>query len=165
MAPDERDGAPAKPADRLPILVGTAWALGLDVPAAVLLPLGGPGGRVLEAIEPGLAGRIEHGDFLVGGDRFGRGERAGEAARALRDLGVAAVVAHSFDGNFQAAEDRIGLAAVQLNEALVIHTGARLRVDLEGGRVVNMSSGDRFPIRHLGEDRLATLREVLLAGS
>ncbi len=163
MAADEESTARERWQVRLPILVGTAWALGLDVPSELILPGGERGGPILSPIDPTLADRIAAGDFLVGGGGFGHGAVADAAACALREAGIAAVVAHSFDPSFERSADRIGLPAVQLNEALVIHTGARLRVDLEGGRVVNMSSGDRFPIRNLGEDRLAALREALLA--
>lgn len=152
----------AEPSERMPILVGSAWAIGLDVPAELIVGGGtGDGAQgILATVDPTLAGRIRPGDFLVGGDDFGRGARAEEAVRALRRAGIAAIVAHSFDAGFQEAADRAGLPAVQVNEALVVHTGARLRVDVEGGRVVNMSSGDRFPIRNLGEARLERLRRA-----
>jgi hypothetical protein len=42
-----------------------------------------------------------------------------------------------------------------------IRTGQTVRVDIDGGRVVNLSSGDRYPIRNLGEELLATLRARL----
>jgi len=45
-----------------------------------------------------------------------------------------------------------------VNESLAIHTGERLRVDLEGSRVVNMSSGDRYPIRNVDDALLARFR-------
>ena len=51
-----------------------------------------------------------------------------------------------------------GLPAVEVNESLAIHTGARLRVDLEGSRVVNLSSGDRYPIRNVSEAMLERFR-------
>ncbi|MBU6282883.1 hypothetical protein KGQ64_11630, partial [bacterium] len=168
MADRERADPGASPAERLPILVGSAWTLGLDVPADLILPPApGAAGEqgILASVDPGLAGRIRPGDFLVGGGDFGRGVRASQAVDALRAAGIAAVVAHSIDPAFQEAADRAGLPAVQVNEALVVHTGARLRVDLEGGRVVNMSSGDRFPIRNLHEARLERLRSALDARS
>lgn len=151
------------PSERMPILVGSAWAVGLDVPASVILPPAAASGLragILSTVDPGFAARVRAGDFLVGGADFGRGGEAAAAVAALLEAGVAAIVAHSFDPRFQDAADGAGLPAVQVNEALVIHTGARLRVDLEGGRVVNLSSGDRFPIRNLDEARLERLRRA-----
>lgn len=149
--------------ERLPILTGSAWTLGLDVTAEVLLAPGTeaaaePARHLLESVDPGLRGRIRAGDFLVAAGDFGRGTRGDAPARAIRDAGIAAVIAGSFDARFAEAAASIGLPALEINESLVIHTGARLRVDLEGGRVVNMSSGDRFPIRNLDEDLLGRLR-------
>jgi hypothetical protein len=71
---------------------------------------------------------------------------------------VAALIAFSFDARFAGHALAHGLPAVEVNEALAIHTGARLRVDLEGARVVNLSSGDRYPIRNLSEAALERLR-------
>lgn len=149
--------------DRLPILTGSAWVLGLDVTAAILLAPGHeaapePARHLLAAVAPDLAGRIRPGDFLVGGGDFGRGAAGAAPARAVRGAGVAAVIASSFDPRFAEESLRLGLPVLEVNEALVIHTGARLRVDLEGARVVNMSSGDRFPIRNADEPLLARLR-------
>ncbi len=149
--------------ERIPILNGHAWTLGLDVPADAILPrttvaAGGPAPGLFSSVDPGLAARLRQGDFLVGGDRFGRGAIDDGPIRAILAAGIAAVIAHSFDPDFESWALDAGLPPLQLNEALVIHTGARLRVDLEGARVVNMSPGDRFPIRTLGEERLARLR-------
>ena len=91
-------------------------------------------------------------------ERFRTGKPGG--VRAMLARGVAAVVAYSFDPGFARAALERGLPALEVYEALAIHTGATLRVDLEGTRVVNMSSGDRYPIRNVDDAYLARFRQA-----
>jgi len=148
---------------RCPILTGRAWAFGPGVTADLILPPARPPGAasrelLMTPIDPAFPGRVEAGDIVVGGGDFAAGTGDDAGVRALLDCGVAAVVASSFDPSFaRHALDR-GLPAVEVNEALAIHTGARLRVDIEGARVVNMSSGDRYPIRNVDDAFLARFR-------
>jgi 3-isopropylmalate/(R)-2-methylmalate dehydratase small subunit len=149
--------------ERFPILTGHAWALGLDVTADLIVPPGHAADADLRAqlmtpIDPSFPQRIAAGDIIVGGDEFARGTRDDLPARALLAGGISAVVASSFDAAFARSAFSLGLLAVEVNEALVIHTGARLRVDLEGARVVNLSSGDRYPIRNASDEFVARFR-------
>lgn len=148
---------------RCPILTGRAWAIGLDVSADLLLApehhaSAEPQRHLMTAIDPQLPSRIEPGDILVGGGGFADGTTDDAAVRALLASGIAAVIAYSFDPAFARFALARGLPAVEVNESLAIHTGAQLRVDLEGSRVVNMSSGDRYPIRNVSDDMLARFR-------
>lgn len=148
---------------RCPILTGRAWAFGLGVTADLILPAAVPPGTdvrtlLMTPIDPDFPSRVEPGDILVGGGDFAGGTRDDAGVRAMLDCGIAAVVASSFDAAFaRHALDR-GLPAVEVNESLAIHTGARLRVDIEGARVVNMSSGDRYPIRNVDDVLLERFR-------
>jgi len=151
--------------ERLPILTGRAWAFGLDVTADLIVQpehrgVSDPGRFLLTAVDPTFPARVARGDFVVGGGDFAAGTDDDSGVRALLDAGIAALIAFSFDACFaRHALDR-GLPAVEVNESLAIHTGARLRVDLEGSRVVNLSSGDRYPIRNLSDDMLGRLRAL-----
>lgn len=148
---------------RCPILTGRAWALGLDVTADLILPPARdpatpPGDLLLTPIDPDFPQRVADGDILVGGGGFAAGTRDDAGVRAMLARGIAAVVAYSLDPGFARAALERGLPAVEVNEALAIHTGATLRVDLEGTRVVNMSSGDRYVIRNVDDAFLARFR-------
>ena len=72
-----------------------------------------------------------------------------------------AVVASSFDPIFSQHARAAALPLVEIYEALALHTGESLRVDLEGARIVNMSSGNRYPIRNLDEEVLEVYRRRL----
>ena len=150
---------------RCPILTGRAWALGLDVTADLILPpvrdpATPPGDLLLTPIDPDFPTRVAEGDIIVGGGNFAAGTRDDAGVRAMLARGVAAVVAYSFDPGFARAALERGLPALEVYEALAIHTGATLRVDLEGTRVVNMSSGDRYPIRNVDDAYLARFRQA-----
>jgi 3-isopropylmalate dehydratase small subunit len=150
---------------RCPILTGRAWALGLDVTADLILPpvrdpATPPGDLLLTPIDPDFPQRVADGDILVGGGNFAAGTLDDAGVRAMLARGIAAVVAYSLDPGFARAALERGLPAVEVYEALAIHTGATLRVDLEGTRVVNMSSGDRYPIRNVDDAFLARFRQA-----
>jgi 3-isopropylmalate/(R)-2-methylmalate dehydratase small subunit len=148
---------------RCPILTGRAWALGLGVTAELILPRAHRGAAepkqfLMTPIDPDFPSRIAPGDIVVGGDDFAAGTEDDTGVRALLAAGIVATVAYSFDPHFARFALERGLPAVQVNESLAIHTGERLRVDLEGARVVNMSSGDRYPIRNVDDAFLARFR-------
>jgi 3-isopropylmalate/(R)-2-methylmalate dehydratase small subunit len=108
-----------------------------------------------------LAAAIAPGDILVGGENLGHGSGASAAVAALRAAGVTVALARSFGAEFAAAALDSGMPALVLDAPENIRTGQTVRVDIDGGRVVNLSSGDRYPIRNLGEELLAMLRARL----
>jgi 3-isopropylmalate/(R)-2-methylmalate dehydratase small subunit len=149
-------------------LTGRAWAFGLGVTAELIVPRAfwgaggcGVGARLMTAVVPDFPSRLARGDILVGGDRFAAGSVDDTPVRALLEAGVGAVVAQEFDPCFAGFAVELGLPAAAVNEALAIRTGAQLRIDLEGYRVVNLSSGDRYPIRNLDDALLERYRRAL----
>ena len=119
-----------------------------------------PGALLLTPIDPGFPTRVEKGDILVAG-RFAFGTTDVGPVRAIAAAGIAAVVASTLDPTFARLAREAGLPVVEVYEALAIHTGEILRVDLEGVRVVNMSSGDRYPIRNMDDETLDGYRSRL----
>lgn len=151
--------------ERCPILTGRVWAFGLDAPADCIVPTNTDtgadlGGLLMTPVDPDFPNRIEPGDILVAGT-FGGGTASDVAVRAVIDAGISAIVASSIDATFAQYAIDAGLPVVEVYEAMGIHTGETLRVDLEGARVVNMSSGNRYPIRNLDETMLQAYRKHL----
>jgi 3-isopropylmalate/(R)-2-methylmalate dehydratase small subunit len=148
--------------DEIPYLVGRACCLGDEVGAGQILSAdhrgdGRAGGTAdLQAIRPELATRIARGDFIVAGVGFGAG--AATSARALKLASVGAVIARSFGAEFFRAAVHVGLPALEVEETGAIKNGDRLRVDIEGHKVVNLSSGDRYVIRNIYGETLDVLR-------
>jgi hypothetical protein len=75
--------------------------------------------------------------------------------------GVVAVVAASFAAGFAEAVLATGVPALEVDAPAVFHTGQRLRINVEGGTIANLSSGDRQPVRNLTDDLLGRLRARL----
>lgn len=146
-----------------PVLTGKAWVFADFLEAEEIVPAGvsdlGEAVHLLfRDLDGDLAGQITRGDLLVAGSEFARGPGGLLVARTLRRVGVAAVIARSFAPEFAAEALAIGLPAIVVDETLMIRTGDRLRLDVEGRRVVNLSSGDRYPIRELSDEEVEALR-------
>ncbi|MDG2303847.1 MAG: hypothetical protein P8R42_04180 [Candidatus Binatia bacterium] len=149
-----------------PILTGRVWAFGLEVPADCIAPpkaatAAEPGALLMTPIDPDFPTRVQVGDMLVAGS-FGSDTVDEGPIRAIRAAGISAVLATTLDPSFARLALAAGLPVIEIYEAMGIHTGETLRVDLEGARVVNMSSGNRYPIRNLDDDILQTYRRELV---
>lgn len=75
-----------------------------------------------------------------------------------REHGVAAVIAHGVPPAVAARALAGGLPVLVVDEARGMRTGDRLRIDLEGHVVINLSAGDRYVIRNLDDAELELLR-------
>ena len=158
----------SKPTLRLPVLTGRAWTFADQLQAADILPLrfavlavGDARTRLFADLDAGLATRLAPGDVLVAGQDLGAGPGAAPAAAALAAAGIVAVVGTSLAPEFGTAALAAGLAPLEVDAPSIFHTGQRLRLNLEGGTIANLSSGDRQPIRNLTEELLERLRERL----
>jgi len=128
---------------------GRAWVFGDDVDTDVLAPgqymklgIEEIARHCLESVDPTFAGSVRTGDVVVGRRNFGTGSSREQAPQALKQLGVAALVAESFAGLFYRNALNLGLPAVVCKHAQRIRAGDRVRVDAEGGRIENLSTGD-----------------------
>jgi 3-isopropylmalate/(R)-2-methylmalate dehydratase small subunit len=112
----------------------------------------------LEDLDPGFAGRVRPGDFVVGGRNFGCGSSREYAPRVLQALGVEAVVARSFARIFFRNAINIGFPAVEA-ETDGIEAGDRLQLDLGAGTIENLTRGTMLACRPYPAVMLAILRE------
>lgn len=104
---------------------GHAMKHGLDVIAR----------HCLERVRPDFAHSVRRGDVIVAGPNFGIGSSREQAASVLVHLGVAAVVAPSFNGLYFRNAFNVGLLLLVCREAERIGDGALLRPDPRGGFV------------------------------
>jgi 3-isopropylmalate/(R)-2-methylmalate dehydratase small subunit len=152
----------------LPRFTGRAWVFMHNLAAETILPPSASGlppdvarHHLFADLGREIAGHIAEGDILVGGENLGHGPGASAAVAALRAAAVSVVLARSFAEDFAAAAIDTGIPALILDAPESIRTGHTVRVDIDGARVVDLSSGDRFPIRDLTEAVLDRLRERL----
>lgn len=96
----------------------------------------------LEAVDPSFARTVQAGDVLVAGKNLGAGSSREQAPEALKQLGVAALVAQSFAGLFYRNAINLGLPAVVCPQAGRIRAGDELQLDPEGGCIKNLSTGE-----------------------
>ena len=150
------------------MLDGRAWAFADRLGAADVLPVRfhdvpprEAAARLFHDLDSTLAAALAPGDVLVAGRDLGHGAPGAPAARALAVAGIVAVVAGSFASDFDAALLAAGLPALEVDAPAVFHTGQRMRLNVEGGTIANLSSGDRQPIRNLTDELLARLRARL----
>jgi len=146
---------------------GRAWLFGDNVDTdalapgyAIRLPIEELSRHCLESIDADFATTVAAGDFVVGGANFGIGSSREQAAEALRQLGVAAVIARSFGGIFYRNAFNLGLPALVCAETGRIAAGDRLELDLDGGRIVDTDQGTTFDF----EPVAPALRQLIADG-
>ena len=84
-----------------------------------------------EPVDPSFASSARPGDFVVGGKNFGAGSSREQAPAALKQLGIAALIAESFAGLFYRNALNLGLPALVCAGARRIRHGDVLSVDYE----------------------------------
>ena len=130
------------------MISGKAWKFGDDINTDLMLP-----GSLLFATEeeqkravfsanrPGWVDQVRAGDIIVGGLNYGMGSSR-PAARSLRNLGVAALLAESINGLFFRNAVNFGLLAL---ECPGVHSafeeGQTAEVSLEDFTVRNRDTG------------------------
>jgi 3-isopropylmalate/(R)-2-methylmalate dehydratase small subunit len=119
------------------------WRLGADIDTDQLAPgaymklgIEGIAPHCLEAVRPEFAGAVRAGDVIAAGPNFGIGSSREQAAAALVQLGVRAVIAPSFSGLFFRNAFNLGLLLLTCPEAQQLREGEHITLDLENLQVV-----------------------------
>ena len=99
--------------------------------------------HVLEDLDPEFRDRVQAGDILVAGENFGCGSSREQAPVAIKAAGITAVVASSFARIFFRNAINIGLPVVEIGKHN-IGMGDEVMVDLENGRVTNITSNQAY---------------------
>ena len=96
--------------------------------------------HVMEDLDPDFYEKISPGDFIVAGSNFGCGSSRETAPLVIRYANISAVLAKSFARIFFRNAINTGLPVVRCDTDM-IDTGDALEVDLESGKVRNLTKG------------------------
>lgn len=115
---------------------------------------------VFSANRPGWSDLVVKGDILIGGRNFGMGSSR-PAARSLRNLGLACLVAESINGLFFRNCVNFAFPAMECpGVAEAFEEGDVAKVSFEDASILNMRTG----VRLVGRGMPAELRAVVAAG-
>jgi 3-isopropylmalate/(R)-2-methylmalate dehydratase small subunit len=121
-----------------------AWVFGDNLDTDVItpgrymkLPVEQIAQHCLEAVSPQFSTQVKPGDVVVAGRNFGCGSSREQAPAALKQLGVAALIAESFAGIFFRNSLNLGLPALVCKEAKSIRDGDSLTIDYDKSVILN----------------------------
>ena len=148
------------------IFVGNCWKFGHNVPTDMITPAhimfktaGEMAKFVLETLNPEFPKKVQPGDILVAGRNFGCSSGRALAAKALMATGVGVIVAEMFSRTFYRNGAEIGLPLLEAPGIPdMVEPGDRLRVDIAGGLVENLTSGKTVRGKPLPEFLLEMVR-------
>lgn len=104
---------------------------------------------------PEFAAQVRPGDIIVAGGNFGYGSSREQAPLALKDAGVALIIAPSFGRIFRRNAINIGLPVLQA-ETGWIKDGDIVTADIRTGQVV-LPDGSTISVKVPGENVIAIL--------
>ena len=130
---------------------GRAWVFGDKIDTDLLAPgaymkstLTELASHCLEAVNQDFAKNINQGDFVVAGEAFGIGSSREQAAQALVELGVSAVIAQSFARIFYRNALNLGLPVLCCEQANEINENDELSVDAITGTITNLTTKQTY---------------------
>ena len=139
---------------------GKVWKLGDDIDTDIILPteylvfptIAEMKPYAFSPLRPELAGKIEPGDIIVGGENFGCGSSREQAPEVVNALGVRAVIAKSFARIFFRNAINNGLLLIECRD---------LPDEVSEGDTLTVTVGEK--IRANGKDyKIAALPENLM---
>lgn len=99
----------------------------------------------MEDLDPGFASKVHPGDIMVGGRNFGCGSSREHAPIAIRESGIACVIAATFARIFYRNSINIGLPIIECPDAAEkIMAGDRIRIDFGTGVITNLTRGETY---------------------
>jgi len=151
----------------LSILKGKAWKFGDSISTDHIAPgryaylrsnLPELAKHVLEDAREDFARNVKQGDFVVAGKNFGLGSSREHAAIIIKMAGVSAVLAKSFARIFFRNAINVGLPAISLDTEN-IEEGDMLKLDLENGKLINLTQNFTITFPSLPPIMMEILRE------
>ena len=114
--------------------------------------------HLMEDVDPSFASKVKPGDFIVAGKNFGLGSSREHAAIIIKMAGVSAILAKSAARIFFRNAINVGLPLL-ICDTDRIGDGDELEVDLEGGRVRDVTNGAELPLGKFPDVMLRILEE------
>jgi 3-isopropylmalate/(R)-2-methylmalate dehydratase small subunit len=115
---------------------------------------------VMAGIDPEFHKKVQAGDLIVAGINFGMGSSSEDAPRSLRDAGVAAIIAESISNIYLRTLINLGLSAIECpGISTIVEEGHELEVDLESGRVRNLTNGNSRAFAPFSDHAIAILEK------
>jgi len=114
--------------------------------------------HLMEDVDPSFASEVKRGDFIVAGKNFGLGSSREHAAVIIKMAGVSAILAKSAARIFFRNAINVGLPLL-ICDTDRIGDGDELEVDLEGGRVSDVTNGAELPLGKFPDVMLRILEE------
>lgn len=104
----------------------------------------------MEDIDTSFASTVEPGDIIVAGANFGCGSSREHAPIAIKESGVACVIAKSFARIFYRNAINIGLPIFECEAASDgIAAGDEVRVDFDTGLITNLTKNEMYQAQPL----------------
>ena len=106
----------------------------------------------MEDLDKTFIARVKAGDIMVAGNNFGCGSSREHAPIAIKESGIALVIAKSFARIFYRNSINIGLAIMECPEAVDgISEGDKVEVDVDNGIIYNRTTGAEFKTKPFPE--------------
>jgi len=146
-----------------------AWTFGRNVNTDLIFPKiwfrpayapGEMASHLMVGIDEDFPNKVGRGDIIVGGQNFGCGSSREEAAAAMKEAGIAAVVAPSFARLFKRNAINVGLPIVtspRIDEQIA--QGDEIEIDLAGGTLRNLRSGYRSRLPPMAPESLKLIED------
>lgn len=99
--------------------------------------------HVLEDLDPEFSKQVKQGDIIVAGSNFGCGSSREQAPIALKQSGVALIIAKDFARIFFRNAINIGLAVLEIGEHS-IEKGNDIQYDLQHGIVKDLTGQKEY---------------------
>jgi len=115
----------------------------------------------MEDIDADFINKVQPGDIIVAGRNFGCGSSREHAPISIKAAGVSVVIAATFARIFYRNALNIGLPIIESPEAAAgINSGDQVEVDLEAGKIKNLTTGAEFSFAPL----VGAAQELIQAG-
>ena len=115
----------------------------------------------MEDLDATFTSRVTDGDIMVAGFNFGCGSSREHAPIAIKESGIALVIAKSFARIFYRNSINIGLPIIECPEAVdAISEGDKLKADMDAGVIYNLTTGEEYK----AEPFPAFIQEIITTG-
>ena len=148
---------------------GRTWLFGRNVNTDLIFPKmwfrptyapGEMASHLMVGIDEAFPSKVKRGDIIVGGLNFGCGSSREEAAAAMKEAGIAGVVAPSFGRLFMRNSINVGLPiVVSPNIDGQVTQGDEVEIDLSQGSIRNLRSGYEARLPPMAPESLKLIQD------